>query len=340
MMGMVARTFIVRVVLYAIKVSIAFALLYWLYRQGVLDFTVLLALTIDARFVGASVIACGLVAGALILISLRLVLVLRLQGISLSPGRSIGLTMIGALFGFVLPGLIAGDAVKVMYLLRGSEGRKSKAVAAVIADRLIGMYGLFILGSIASVAAWAGGWIQEEMYPILLIAPLLTFTGAVILAVFIMLDYGSGTLSHRVISWLPRIVRNLMFALTDYSKHGASIFQTMGISVLSHGLIVLAFFVMAMLIHDPLKLAQHLTLDPLAMVLNIVPLTPGGLGLTEGAFAYLFQHAGSPNGAIIALLGRLMQYLVFSIGGSIALVAIRLQPKGSSQQIAKQEGAA
>ena len=338
-MAIVARAVIGRGGLYAIKVSIAFALLYWLYRQGILDFRVLLALTIDARFVGASVIACGLVVGALMLLSLRLVLVLRLQGITLSPGRSIGLTMIGALFGFVLPGLIAGDAVKAMYLLRGSEGRKSKAVAAVIVDRLIGLYGLFVLGSIASVAAWAGGWIQEEMYPILLIAPLLTLTGAVILAVLIMLDYGSGTLSHRVISWLPRMARNLTFALTDYSKHGTSLFQAIGISVLSHGFIVVAFFIMAVLVRDPLTLAQHLALDPLAMVLNIVPLTPGGLGLTEGAFAYLFQQAGSANGAIIALLGRVVQYIVFSVGGSIALVAIRLQPKGNSQQIAKQEDA-
>jgi hypothetical protein len=313
--------------------------LYWLYRQGVLDFETLLALNVDARLIGTSVIACGLVVGALMLLSLRLVLVLRLQGIILSPGRSIGLTMIGALFGSVLPGLIAGDAVKAVYLLRGSGGRKSKAVAAVIVDRLIGLYGLFVLGSTASVAAWAGGWIQEEMYPILLIAPLLTLAGAVILTVLMMLDYGDGTLSHRIISWLPRMARNLTFALADYSKHGMALVQAIGISVLSHGCIVLAFVVMAMLVRDPLTLAQHFALDPLAMVLNIVPLTPGGLGITEGAFAYLFQHAGSSNGAVVALLGRVVQYFVFCIGGTVALIAIRLQAESKLREVVEQDDA-
>lgn len=334
-MAILVSAVIGRVALYALKVSIAFALLYWLYQQGVLDFEALLALNVDARFVGTSVIACGLVVGALILLSLRLVLVLRPQGITLSLGRGIGLTMIGALFGSVLPGLIAGDAVKAVYLLRGSEGRKSKAVAAVIVDRLIGMYGLFILGSIASIAAWAGGWIQKDMYPILLIAPFLTLAGAVILAVLMMLDYGDGTLPHRIISWLPRMARNLTFALVDYSKLGMTLFQAIGISVLSHGCIVLAFFVVATLVRDPLTLAQHFALDPLAMVLNIVPLTPGGLGITEGAFAYLFQHAGSSGGAVVALLGRVVQYFVFCIGGTIALVATRLQAESKLRHAVK-----
>jgi uncharacterized protein (TIRG00374 family) len=219
-----------------------------------------------------------------------------------------------------------------VYLVRDNDAQKSKAVAAVIVDRVIGLYGLFALGSVASIAAWLGGWVGTELYPILLIAPALTLAGSIAVGILAAFDYGRGTLPHRIISRFPSILHNLMFALADYTKSGAQLFQAIVLSMLSHALVVLAFFVMAVLLQDPLTITQHLALDPLAMVLNIVPLTPGGLGITEGMFAYLFQQAGSTNGAMIALLGRAAQYVVFAVGGTAALVAVRAaQPQDDAQ---------
>jgi uncharacterized membrane protein YbhN (UPF0104 family) len=72
-------------------------------------------------------------------------------------------------------------------------------------------------------------------------------------------------------------------------------------------------------------LYAQFTLDPLAMGMNIIPLTPGGIGVTESAFAFLFQSVGSPNGAMIGLLGRLIQFSVFMFTGSIALIFLKLR---------------
>lgn len=310
---------------YALKLFIALVLLFWLYHQGVLDLKALYALKIDARFLVAFGIASALVFGAVVLLSVRLMLVLRLQGIAVPFCQCFGLTMIGCFFGSVLPGLVAGDAVKAVYMVRGNEKGKSKAVAAVIVDRLIGFYSLFVLGSVASLVAWIGARVQVEMYPILIIAPSLTLAGTLLLAVLMMLDYRSGTLPYRMISRLPRKVQNLIFVLADYAKNGARLTQAIGISILSHALVVFAFFAMAVLVRDSLSVGQHFVLDPLAMVLNVVPLTPGGLGITEGAFAYLFRNSGSTNGALIGLLGRAAQYLVFAIGGVISILMMKVQ---------------
>ena len=59
---------------------------------------------------------------------------------------------------------------------------------------------------------------------------------------------------------------------------------------------------------------DHAVLNPIAVTMNAVPVTPGGLGVTEGAFAYLAQAAGSDNGALIALISRMIQYAVFLPG--------------------------
>jgi hypothetical protein len=210
-------------------------------------------------------------------------------------------------------------------MVRGNEKGRSKAVAAVIVDRLIGFYGLFALGSIASLVAWMGGGVPGEMNPVLMLAPSLTLAGTLSLAVLMMLDYRSGTWPHRMISRLPRIAQNLTFALADYAKNGARLTQAIGISMLSHALVVLSFFAMAVLVRDSLTVRQHFVLDPLAMVLNVVPLTPGGLGIAEGAFGYLFRNSGSANGAVIGLLGRAAQYLVFAIGGVISILTMQAE---------------
>jgi glycosyltransferase 2 family protein len=312
-----------RAALYVLKLSLGLAVLVWLYGQGILDLDVLFKLEVDARFITLIVIASALVVAACALLSLRLMLLLQLQGIFLPVFRIIGLTMLGSFFGSILPGLLAGDVVKAMYMVRGSEKGKSKAVAAVIADRVIGLYGLFVLATVGSLVAWLAGEIDPAIVPILLIAPSLTILGSAALAVLVAFPHGDGTFVAALVAKSPRIARGLMLALGQFGKGWVCLAQAIGISVICHGLVVVTFILMGILIRDSLTLGQHLVADPLAMVLNAVPLAPGGLGITEGALAHLFRNFGSANGALIGLLGRATQYLVFTIGALIAMTTMR-----------------
>ena len=45
------------------------------------------------------------------------------------------------------------------------------------------------------------------------------------------------------------------------------------------------------------------------MVMNVIPITPGGVGVTESAFSYLYDAAGCAMGATIGILGRTIQYI-------------------------------
>ena len=101
--------------------------------------------------------------------------------------------------------------------------------------------------------------------------------------------------------------------------------MTIILSLVNHTLVILSFVTAGILLVDSLPIYAHLALDPLAMVMNMIPITPGGLGVTEGAFSFLFQAFGSPNGAIIGLFGRLIQYSVFSFAGIVALFSLKLK---------------
>ncbi|MCD6364545.1 MAG: flippase-like domain-containing protein, partial [Planctomycetes bacterium] len=96
-----------------------------------------------------------------------------------------------------------------------------------------------------------------------------------------------------------------------------------GLFMTNHVLVIVTFLAAACATGAELPFGWHFLLAPPAMVLNAVPLTPGGLGITEGGFSFLYEMVGSSSGAEIALLGRAVQYAAFAAGGGIALLTVR-----------------
>ena len=59
-------------------------------------------------------------------------------------------TMIGVFYGTVLPGQLAGDAVKAVRLARAQgDGDEGAGVAAVAVDKIVGLFALFIVVALA-----------------------------------------------------------------------------------------------------------------------------------------------------------------------------------------------
>ena len=74
------------------------------------------------------------------------------------PGFTLRATMllgfVGYVFNLVLPGAVGGDLIKASYLSR-MHIRKTRAIATLVIDRVLGLLGLFVLAAIAGVLAWA-----------------------------------------------------------------------------------------------------------------------------------------------------------------------------------------
>ena len=61
---------------------------------------------------------------------------------------------------------------------------------------------------------------------------------------------------------------------------------------------------------------------PIGLLVNAVPLSPGGLGIGENAFEILYRAIGGQNGAISFLLARVVLYSPALIG--LAYIVQRL----------------
>lgn len=311
-----------RLAVLTVKIGLGAAVLYWLFASHRLSLGGLGQVGHDLQALGWLALGVGSVLLGHVLLAWRLVLLFRRPRLEVSFSRSLALTLIGSLTGAVLPGLVGGDAVKAAYLCGDAAGRRSHAVATVLVDRALGLYALFLLATIMLVGAWCVSALPPYG-PILWAAPLVTaiLTGGLVASTWPAA--WRRNLVAAAIGYLPLKLQNLAAALEDFLQRPTLLWRAVGLSLANHGLVVLSFVVAAAMLHDPLPLVAHFVLSPLAMAMNMIPLTPGGVGLTEGAFSFLYQYAGSTQGAAVGLLGRVIQYLAFAVGGTPALLAAR-----------------
>src|SRR5262249_52345866 len=97
--------------------------------------------------------ACFL--GTLVTI-LRWHFLVRAVDLPLKLRDTLQLGFLGYLYNFVLPGGVGGDLVKGGFMARKQPGRRTDAVLTVLVDRIVGLYGLFLLatGAILYTGMW------------------------------------------------------------------------------------------------------------------------------------------------------------------------------------------
>lgn len=306
----------------ALKIGLAAALITWQVKSKRLDPAPLIHLDFDARC--TALLAAGLVSVGVgvLLLGWRLKLLMNFQRFDLSLKQAVNLTFIGSFFGTVLPGMVGGDVVKAVYLCGGAGKRRISIVSAVLMDRVLGTYALFSLGTIALIAAWAADSLNADT-TLLMASPIIVAV-LTIGALLVASDrcFNSAGV-QKACSACPNLVRNLIFSLRSYLVSPRLVVLALLVSVLNHALVVTSYVIAAFLLRDKLSVSDYFVISPLAMVMNMVPLTPGGLGITESAFSFLFRAAGSSNGALVGLLGRFIQYVVFALGGVVGLLSAK-----------------
>ena len=316
--------------LFFLKLGVAAALVAVLFRQQRINLRVFSAIRPGPVSYGLAALGCAGVLAGLLLMAWRLRFVLAMRRFRVSFGDSLRLTFVGSFIGAVLPGLIGGDAVKAAFLCGQIEERRMDAAVAVMVDRAIGLYALFVLGSLASLLGWLHGKLDLPS-SVLLASPMIAGGGGVIAA---LLSWEPVKNSPRVVRLLARIPRTAQEILTSFGSYlgfPCQIFAAIAISLLNHALVVASFVCAGALISDSLSLSAHFIVDPIAMATNAIPLTPGGIGVAESAFSLLYGSAGFGDGAVVGLLGRVLQYFVFAISGVPAFLSLRTRIRGMTR---------
>jgi uncharacterized protein (TIRG00374 family) len=269
--------------------------------------------------IGGFVLFC-LAAG---LTMFRWYLLVRALNLSLALRDAFRFGLIGMFFNAFLPGAVGGDIIKAAVLARGQR-RRTAAVATVIMDRLLALWGLVWFVAILGSLFWVTGLLAGPAAA----AATYIVTGALIvvgvtslgwLLIGLLPDWRAERFACRL-SRLPVVGESageFWRATWMYRQRQASVAIVLVLTWIGQVGFVTAFYCAANALWSPElgpvpSLIQHFLLVPLGLVMQALVPTPGGAGGGEWGFAALFVLFGAAeaNGVLASLVQRVFSWVL------------------------------
>ena len=248
----------------------------------------------------------------------RWYVVVRSQGLPFRLRDAVKIGFIGNAVDLIVPGQVGGDVLKAAYLCR-EQSRKTRAIASIMIDRLIGVLGLFLLASLMGAWNWsASGPPVRHLIRVVWLALFVGLAGLSTVFVPALLSPLERCVAGR--ERLRKILAELHAMGMAYRDRMAGLALGLAMSTGSHGLYALSFCAVsqALLPHPP-TLLQHLQMVPLVMFTVIVPLPFGALGLGEQVSDELFRMVGYPMGGLAMMGFRVVSLAVSTVSMSVYL---------------------
>lgn len=267
------------------KFCAAVALLFLALYFGLIDLSLIL------RLDGSTIlIVCVIVFCSLIVSSIRWLILMRHQAPNLAFARILQINFIGMFFNLFLPSSVGGDLIRARYIIKETQSNRSAGVVSILFDRYIGLLGTLY------VATFLTSLLFDNMAAnhVLLAVALTICVGALIatLALFSGLYF-----TEQILGWdifeerennvrIKILLRKLISAIAAYRNHSKAIIFAIGCTLLAQTLVLSAFIILAGgMGFGGLSGAMLALAASVATFFSIIPISPGGLGVGEAAFA-------------------------------------------------------
>lgn len=227
-------------------------------------------------------------------------------------------TYIGAAFNNILPGAVGGDFVRWFYLVKKIPDKKSAVLFSLFLDRILGFIGVFLtVALVFSSRMQAVSQNPKLYYPFLLFALLCV---AMLAGFFILiLISGKTQLGDFFQKRFPdqkwsKFAASFFNALKTYHISKRTIAKCLLISVAIQIIMAITVKLIAeMMGFSGISLSDYIIAASLTQVVNLIPATPGGVGIGEMAFANILLLLNPGINSAFATV-----YFAFRLIGTLA----------------------
>jgi hypothetical protein len=262
----------------------------------------------------AAAIACSLVAVAIM--AQRWRLIVRNDGADPSFFDLYSCYLESTFFGLFLPSSVGGDLYRGVRIY-GQLGGARRAAVNILAERLIGVWGICLLGM--------GGMIISGIYRTPLGRGLLAPYAAVLVVSALLVSKSAQRVVNSALRWarLGRIADMHDLALEQwqgYLRAPGLLAKLLALTVIQQGVASVSAYFMGSAAGLSLWFPFYLVAMPITWLASLVPAL-GGMGPREGTFAYLAIAAGADRQGAVAAAGLFLALNVTLglVGGIIVL---------------------
>jgi uncharacterized protein (TIRG00374 family) len=279
----------------ALKVAVSATLLYLLFAAIEFDAFIGVVTALDP-FVFVSMVL--FFAAIQCLSAFRWSIVLR-KDFDIRYTKVLSIYFIGMFFNNFLPTLVGGDVIKAFYLYR-AKGKGDVAAASILMDRYSGYTALMVITLIALVPGYIliKGTGLAGFF-------LLLLGGYVAASCFIWVEPLHGWLVRHLTGTrmlrLNRLVETFYTALMSYKSHRRILLKIFLCSFIIQGTVIVVYIILARAMGIGVPAGYFFLFVPLATTVSMLPISLSGLGIREGAFVFLFAHAGATTEQALGL---------------------------------------
>lgn len=250
-------------------------------------------------------------------------------GIPMSLREGFRLGILGEACNNIGPGAVGGDLVKVALLAKDHRKRTASILATVFLDRVLGMWALFVLGSLASlspVGTKPGPEMQWAVYVL--------WCGAVGGLFGIGLMFAPAFTHSRLMHWMTtwrfvgRIVKELMDSVQLYQGKPQIVLGAAVLGIIGHFGYLSCFYFSALALHQGQNIPSfidHVVGLPLPEAITAVAPTPGGIGVLEGSVGLVYKahrKAVAPDSTDEQLQLAFSNGILTALGYRIATIVV------------------
>jgi glycosyltransferase 2 family protein len=236
-----------------------------------------------------------------------------------STGRLMRYYTISYFANLFLPSTLGGDAARSYKLGRYLKSQ-TDALAATFLERLTGLLAMVIIALVVVLSGFSV--VPEFSVPVLFVSfgvigvswVFLSRRGVAVF--FAVMRVVQGKVVSR--DFLSRIVEKILSVQHLLHASRAVFWKALGWSFVFHALTIGNTYLGAKAVGwDSVSVLQLCIVVPLVLLISMIPVTPGGIGVQEGAFVFLLTRIGasSPEALSVALLLRGKTLLLGVLGG-------------------------
>jgi glycosyltransferase 2 family protein len=236
----------------------------------------------------------------------------------------------------------ATDAVRVIYAWRVLRKSSGRIAVSVLADRAIGLFALLAFSAITMLLRWERVREVPELR-ILTMSVMGCLAVALVLGAMLLVVPSLLMLSFSKLQGprLNQFLGNILHVLTALRNRPSALSFALLLSLAIHTLTISGFLLVARILQvGNVTLLDIAAAAPLAMVANILPFTPGGLGVGEAAFEQICRWLApstlsAPYASVFFAFRAVSMVLV--IPGAIAYAMHRPVYKADDQSLSGEE---
>lgn len=267
-----------------------------------------------------------LIATVMILISslissARLFILTRMHGIEINYIQLLKNLYVGFLFNPLLMGSTGGDIIRSYYLAK-QTGKKTEIIALVFLDRFIGIYVMVLLCITALFFNFNEPRFRSILYGAFMIFSMLVCFTVVFFSERVMeqLSFLKKYLTH---SKIRDILKRTLHTLHGTKKFKKNILLAALCTIFIQCLSIIASWIVSKSFINipPVPLKYFFLFLPVIFTVSSIPILPGGVGVGEAGYAFLFAFVGvmGADAISISLLYRLITIFTAFIGGIVYL---------------------